>query len=144
MKRLIILLAMAIPMCLAAADVKNGATRFLGVWQQVQTSQSDGHVMLLPVWKVMQSDGSFCTFLIANQNGQSIITNQGRFEVKNDSILVESVLGSITDPELVGKNNTLTYHFKDKDSVHVSYRMPGASREGHEDWVRVKLEMPKQ
>ena len=100
--------------------------------------------MLLPVWKVMQSDGSFCTFLIANQNGQSIITNQGRFEVKNDSILVESVLGSITDPELVGKNNTLTYHFKDKDSVHVSYRMPGASREGHEDWVRVKLEMPKQ
>ena len=143
MKRLIILLAMAIPMCLAA-DVKNGATRFLGVWQQVQTSQSDGHVMLLPVWKVMQSDGSFCTFLIANQNGQSIITNQGRFEVKNDSILVESVLGSITDPELVGKNNTLTYHFKDKDSVHVSYRMPGASREGHEDWVRVKLEMPKQ
>ena len=100
--------------------------------------------MLLPVWKVMQSDGSFCTFLIANQNGQSIITNQGRFEVKNDSILVESVLGSITDPELVGKNNMLTYHFKDKDSVHVSYRMPGASREGHEDWVRVKLEMPKQ
>lgn len=144
MKRLIILLAMAIPMCLAAADVKNGATRFLGVWQQVQTSQSDGHVMLLPVWKVMQSDGSFCTFLIANQNGQSIITNQGRFEEKNDSILVESVLGSITDPELVGKNNMLTYHFKDKDSVHVSYRMPGASREGHEDWVRVKLEMPKQ
>lgn len=144
MKRLIILLAMAIPMCLAAADVKNGATRFLGVWQQVQTSQSDGHVMLLPVWKVMQSDGSFCTFLIANQNGQSIITNQGRFEVKNDSILVESVLGSITDPELVGKNNMLTYHFKGNDSVHVSYRMPGASREGHEDWVRVKLEMPKQ
>lgn len=144
MKRLIILLAMAIPMCLTAADVKDGATRFLGVWQQVQTSQSDGHVMLLPVWKVMQSDGSFCTFLIANQNGQSIITNQGRYEVKNDSILVESVLGSITDPELVGKNNTLTYHFKDKDSVHVSYRMPGASREGHEDWVRVKLEMPKQ
>ena len=125
---------------LASAD--NGKD-LQGIWQQVQTSCTDGHTMLLPVWKVMQADGTFCTFLIANQSGQSIITNEGRYEVKDDSTVVEQVTGSITDPELVGTHNKLTYTFKGKDAMHVSYRMPGASRDGHEDWVRVKLEMPK-
>ena len=144
MKRLLLILAMATPLGLVAAGNENKPKHPLtGVWQQMQTSQSDGHAMLLPVWKVMQADGTFCTFLIANQTGQSIITNQGRYEVTSDSTLVETVSGSITDPELVGKGNRLTYTFKNKDTMHVSYRMPGASHDGHEDWVRVKLELPK-
>ncbi len=127
---------------LTAAHADN-ANDLVGVWQQVQTSKTDGHVMQLPVWKVMQADGSFCAFLIANQQGQSIITNQGRYSVENDSVLTEHIEGSITDPELVGKGNRIAYRFEGKDKLHISYRMPGASHDGHEDWVRVKLEMPE-
>lgn len=145
MKRLFTLFVMVLAwgtMAWASSD-KEANRHFVGVWQQVQTSHADGHLMLLPVWKVMQADGTFCTFLIANQNGQSIITNQGSYTVTNDSIVVEHITGSITDPALVGKGNRLTYHFNGRDKVHVSYRMPEASRAGHEDWVRVKLEMPE-
>lgn len=145
MKRLLLLLSMMAPLGIMASShtEKDNAHKFIGVWQQVQTSKSDGHAMLLPVWKVMQSDGTFCTFLIANESGQSIITNQGRYTVSNDSIVVEHITGSITDPALVGKDNNLTYHFKTHDKLHVSYHMPEASRAGHEDWIRVKLEMPR-
>ena len=147
MKRLFPLLAMMSVtiglMGSTLADSKESVKHLVGVWQQVQKSKTDGHIMLLPVWKVMQSDGTFCTFLIANQSGQSIITNQGRYTMTNDSVVVEHITGSITDPELVGKGNHLTYHFKGKDEVRVSYRISEASREVHENWIRVKLEMPK-
>ena len=65
-----------------------------GVWQQVQVSKHDGHTIHLPVWKVMQNDGTFCTFLIASQKGTCIITNEGRYEVTSDSTFVEYVTGS--------------------------------------------------
>ena len=144
MKKTFFLLAALLPAALCATSSHDNATDLIGVWQQVQTSKTDGHLMQLPVWKVMQKDGTFCTFLIANEHGQSVITNQGRFTVVNDSTVTEHINGSITDPELVGKENRITYHFDGKDKIHVSYRMPGATRDGQEDWVRVKLEMPRR
>ena len=99
--------------------------------------------MQLPVWKVLQSDGRFCTFLIANQIGQSIITNQGTYQRTDETTCVEHIEGSITDPELVGKQNTLTLQFKSDDLLEVTYRIPGATRDGHEVWRRVKLELPQ-
>lgn len=52
-----------------------------GIWQQVQVSKTDGHTMLLPVWKVLRSDGTFSTFLIVNRSGQSVITNEGTYKM---------------------------------------------------------------
>lgn len=115
-----------------------------GVWQQVQVSKHDGHTIHLPVWKVMQNDGTFCTFLIASQKGTCIITNEGRYEVTSDSTFVEYVTGSITDPSLIGRGNKITYHFSERDKIEVSYRLPGAKRDGRETWVRVKLEVPEE
>lgn len=118
--------------------------KLVGVWQQVQRDAQNGRQMNLPVWKVLQADGTFCVFLIADKSGQCIITNEGRYEVKNDSSLVERVTGSITDPSLVGIGNELTYKFIGKDEMHVTYRMPSATTDANETWVRVKLEWPKQ
>ena len=100
MKQLLFLLALVLPLGLCAAAEKDNPT-LVGVWQQVQQSKGDGHLMQLPVWKVMQSDGQFCTFLIANQGGQSIMTSQGSYTVTGDNTCVEHITGSITDPELV-------------------------------------------
>lgn len=143
MKRILLFLALFLPLCLGAKTDNNKA-KLVGVWQQVQKSTTDSHLMLLPVWKVIQADGSFCTFLIANQSGMSILTNQGTYQVTSDSTCVEAVKGSITDPELIGKFNTLTFHFVSDDLLEVSYRIPGASRDGHETWRRVKLELPAE
>lgn len=139
--KIFLLLTLIIPASLNAQKVQTVIT---GVWQQVQHAKSDGHLMKLPVWKVMQNDGTFCTFLIANESGQSIITNQGRYEQTNDSTVTEHITASITDPELVGKSNTLTFRLRDTDHMAVSYCVPGSSRTNHETWVRVKLEMPDE
>ena len=87
MKQLLFLLALVLPLGLCAAAEKDNPT-LVGVWQQVQQSKGDGHLIQLPVWKVMQSDGQFCTFLIANQVGQSIMTNQGSYTVTSDNTCV--------------------------------------------------------
>lgn len=117
---------------------------FAGVWQQTQVAGEDGHTMRLPVWKVLQNDGTFCTFLIANQMAQTIITNAGTYEVASENSYKEHITGSITDPGLVGHTNDLTYSFDGPDKLTIVYTMPGAEREAVETWVRVKLEFPQQ
>lgn len=138
----ILFLALLAPLSMNA-DTQKPQKQLAGIWQQIQKSNKEDRIMRLPVWKVMQNDLSFCTFLIANQDGQSIITNKGTYKMTSDSTYVEHINGSITDPKLVGRDNVITYEFKGDDTLHISYQMPGASKRGHETWVRVKLEYPE-
>ena len=114
-----------------------------GIWQQTQLDPQSGRMINLPVWKVLENDGSFHVFLIADAKCQCIITNQGKYSIKSDSTFVEHVTASITDANLVGRNNTITYHFDGDDKMNVTYQMPYASSQAKETWIRVKLEMPK-
>lgn len=114
-----------------------------GIWQQVQQDPQTHKSINLPVWKVLENDGTFHVFLIADAKCQCIITNQGRYELKSDSTFTERITGSITDANLVGRSNTITYHFDGQDKMNISYQMPGATTKTNETWVRVKLEMPK-
>lgn len=139
-----ILLAMSL-LCMTLSANANSAKKntLVGIWQQVQFDSKAGHFINLPVWKVLENDGSFHVFLIADPKCQCIITNQGKYTVKTDSTFVEHVTGSITDATLVGRNNTITYHFDGQDKMRVTYQMPSATSKAEETWVRVKLEMPK-
>lgn len=114
-----------------------------GIWQQVQLDSQSNKAIHLPVWKVLENDGTFHVFLIADAKCQCIITNQGLYEVKSDSTFSERITGSITDANLVGRSNTITYHFDGPDKMNISYQIPGAASQTNETWVRVKLEMPK-
>lgn len=40
----------------------------------------------------------------------------------NDSTIVEHITGSITDPQLMGKDNQLIFHLADNDTLQVSYK----------------------
>ena len=39
-------------------------------------------------------------------------------------------------------DNVISYRFKGPDRLEVHYQIPGATHEGRETWVRVKLQMP--
>ncbi len=97
MKKLLFLLLAAPLMGLQVMADSVKPESLEGIWQQVQVSKTDGHTMLLPVWKVLRSDGTFSTFLIVNRSGQSVITNEGTYKMVNDSTIVEHITGSITD-----------------------------------------------
>ena len=144
MKKLLFLLLAAPLMGLQVMANSVKPESLEGIWQQVQVSKTDGHTMLLPVWKVLRSDGTFSTFLIVNRSGQSVITNEGTYKMVNDSTIVEHITGSITDPQLMGKDNQLIFRLADNDTLQVSYKMPGHTREAHEKWIRVKLERPRK
>ncbi len=143
MKYLLATLLLAPALLAHGAEPQKRQPKLPGIWQQMQKSENGGHFIKLPVWKVLQNDGTFCTFLIANKKGQSIITNEGRYEIVSDTVVNEHVTGSITNPELVGKDNRITYRFVGIDRIDITYRLPNAPADGHETWQRVKLELPE-
>lgn len=138
-----LLLALLVPL-FAYAQTETSQVRLAGVWQQLGQPEDNRPPMRLPVWKVMQNDGSFCTFLIANQEAQSIITNQGTYRLTSDSTVTEHITGSITDPGIVGKDNVIRFQTRGNDLIQITYRTSAAEQETTETWVRVKLEMPRQ
>lgn len=142
MKQLLFILCFLTSLGLSA-DTQKKRAALTGLWQQVGVDPHDGRQMRLPVWKVLQEDGHFFIFLIANQHAQSIITNRGTYKPATDSTYVEHITGSITNTEMVGRSNTITYRFLDKDRIEVSYNLPEAPGVARETWVRVKLELPK-
>lgn len=127
--------------CVLPANAQK-SHKLVGVWQQVQATEGGEHEINLPVWKVVQSDGRFCTFLIANKEGKSIQTTNGTYKITSETTYEEHIVGSITDPDLIGKSNKITYEFDGKDRITIRYTLPGRQREGVEQWVRVKLEIP--
>lgn len=143
MKKFLLTLALLAPLSMSAEPTKKKG-ELAGIWQQVDTNEQDGNMMRLPVWKVLQKDGSFCVFLIAGKSGQSIIANQGTYAQTSDSTYTERLTGSITNDELVGKENTIVYHFASKDRLLVKYQLPGSKVTAVETWVRVKLEYPEE
>lgn len=100
MKKVLSLLVLLFPLMLNAAPTTK-KVKLEGVWQQVQPATETTPEMKLPVWKVMQNDGTFCTFLIANKKAQCVITNEGTFRLTSDSTFVEHINGTIVNPDLI-------------------------------------------
>ena len=142
MKKVLSLLVLLFPLMLNAAPTTK-KVKLEGVWQQVQPATETTPEMKLPVWKVMQNDGTFCTFLIANNKAQCVITNEGTFRLTSDSTFVEHINGTIVNPDLIGKNNKITIVAAEKDRIQITYRLLPDGGEGKETWIRVKLEIPE-
>lgn len=143
MKRALLLYALLAPLSLCATVNKKTTNQLTGIWQQIQTaSPQDKRIIHLPVWKVLQSDGTFTIFLITDKTGQCIIAHEGRYNVTSDSTVVEHVTGSVINSAFVGLSNNITYHFVGKDQLNITYQLPGATCSSTESWVRVKLEYP--
>ena len=142
MKKVLSLLVLLFPLMLNAAPTTK-KVKLEGVWQQVQPATETTPEMKLPVWKVMQNDGTFCTFLIANNKAQCVITNEGTFRLTSDSTSVEHINGTIVNPDLIGKNNKITIVAAEKDRIQITYRLQPDGGESKETWIRVKLEIPE-
>ena len=142
MKKVLSLLVLLFPLMLNAAPTTK-KVKLEGVWQQVQPATETTSEMKLPVWKVMQNDGTFCTFLIANKKAQCVITNEGTFRLTSDSTFVEHINGTIVNPDLIGKNNKITIVAAEKDRIQITYRLQPDGGESKETWIRVKLEIPE-
>ncbi|MDO4930434.1 MAG: DUF4488 domain-containing protein [Bacteroidales bacterium] len=142
MKKFLTILFVAFCSCTGVLVAQTDASSLVGVWQQHQlTTDELGNPHLTPVslWKVMTADGSFYTFLIASKDAVAVKTNEGTYKLVGDSVIEESVTASMTAPAIVGNVNTLYYEQPHPDVLHVSYRLPKATRDAKEYWVRVKL-----
>lgn len=146
MKRILFLTLVMAVFCIGIVHAQQTADkRLYGVWQQEQTARDNNgkqRIIHLPVWKVIEGNGTFYTFLIAGRDGRSMKMNEGTWTGVSDSIITEHVNRSLTAPQLNGCDNTIRYHFVDTNLIKIVYRLPNATRDAHETWRRVTMELP--
>lgn len=135
------LLTLFFALCLCLGIQAQNMHPLMGIWQQ-QSQDRDGRVINLPVWKLIQGDGTFCTMLIINRDAKTIKSMEGTYAITSDSTYIESVSKGIFNPELNGKASTLRYKFLTPDQVVITYQMPNQLTATSEIWGRVKLEAP--
>lgn len=128
-------------LCLALGLAAQSRHPLMGVWQQ-QTQQGGGRIVNLPVWKLIQGDGTFCTMLIVNTEAKTIKSMEGTYTITSDSTYAEHVAVNVFNPELNDKESTLHYKFLTPDQLIITYQLPGALTPGSEIWKRVKIETP--
>lgn len=146
MKRKIVLLACLITLIAAnqlqAQPIQN---KLIGVWQMCYPKTTDGatRMVYMPVWKNINDDGTFCTFMWQNGQNSAVITNRGSYKVETNNQYTEYVAETSTSPRIAQKENKLTFNFHGNDLLEVSYRIPGANEDGIELWKRIKVDSPE-
>ena len=133
-----------LPLCLLAlAPIAAFAQQhpLMGLWQlQVQDGRHGKlQLMDVPVWKSIDGDGTFRTFMIG-ERAHCFITQSGTYAIRSDSTYAEQVLENTFDPEMVGVVNVLTYTLFDDNMLVVSFMSKGEQQ--YEMWRRVVSEQP--
>ena len=137
LKQLLPLLLLALsPLALSAQQHP-----LMGLWQlQVQDGRRGKMQMMdVPVWKSIDGDGTFRTFMLG-EKAHCFITQTGTYAIRSDSTYAEQILENTFDAEAVGTVNMLTYSIVNKDMLVVSYVQRGETQ--YEMWRRVVAETP--
>lgn len=102
------------------ADEKNP---FVGIWQFCYVADSgsvEKNVVLLPIFKIVREDGTYTAIFgqICSTGGEKSrlhtpvsISQQGRYEIKNDSIYHEQIDRHYMSPAMEKTTTVLKYKF---------------------------------
>lgn len=115
----------------------------VGVWQMGGELKMGENVRtyFFPTMKVYNEDGTF--FVIrCLEKGPFIITLYGNYKLGKDGKFTEYIVGSISDPGLVGTKTDLEYSLeKDNNKLEIRYKLAGTDNWSSETWVRVISKM---
>lgn len=125
------------------AQQKITSADLVGLWQTTVKDKYGG-THYASMFKEMFADGTFHLFMQTSEGDARpfVITNRGTYTVLNDTTIREHINASVTNGDVIGRDNDLTVSISDnKKMLYVTYYMPGSPDQGREVWVRV--EMPK-
>lgn len=110
-----------------------------GIWQFCLLEQkADGyHLKLLPVMKFLSPDQTFVNVLAANN--RIVVTNQGTYTVKSETLYVEEILKTAYTNIIPGTRNDISYEFLHDRLMKVSFfiGLTEGNGLGSEFWYRV-------
>lgn len=143
MKRFITLMtSVLIGLSLCAKEPQDMSKyKLCGIWQNCYISVEDNKpvVHFTPYMKALNSDGKFVNMGLATGGRCCFITTMGEWSVSSDSdsVYVEHINRSITEPGITGRDNKIHFHMQGDDFVVLKYKIPGNQQWGTEYWVRV-------
>lgn len=111
-----------------------------GFWQLCTFQKDDkGEVALhlAPVLKCFSADGAYTTLITKTTAGGSLISETGRVEKLNDSVLVLTPR-SMRHNELQSKPDTVTFHLQGAQWIVIDCKEDGEATSNHEIWMRLR------
>lgn len=118
----------------------------VGVWQMGGELKMGENVRtyFFPTMKVYNEDGTF--FVMRSlEKGPFIITLYGNYELGKDGKFTEYVIGSMSDPKIVGTKTDLEYTLEnDNNKLEIRYKLATADKWASETWVRVISKLPSK
>lgn len=118
--------------------------KLAGIWQQVQRNSADQTLVYLPVWRVMQGDGHFLSFVIAKPNAPAFLIMEGNFHsAKRDGLFLQRIHKSLTNPELEGLEIPIEYVLIEPNLMEIRYMIPSQDKPIVESWERIQMKVPE-
>ena len=118
--------------------------KLAGIWQQVYKKTADQELVYLPVWRVMQGDGHFLSFVIAKPNAPAFLIMEGNFHsAKRDGLFMQKVMKSLTNPELEGLEIAIEYTLLEPNLMEIRYMLPNQDNPIVESWQRIQMKVPE-
>ncbi len=119
----------------------------VGIWQMVlpaNVSNTDFSLRYLPVFKVLNSDGTFCNMQFPGQGRRALFNQEGTYVIDTDSTYTERIVKS-PHADYKGISNPLKYKVtEDKKMLFTQYWNPTAEEWMPEMWLRVETPEGKE
>lgn len=141
MKRFItLMMSVLVGMSLFAKEPKDMSKyKLCGIWQNcyISIEKNKPVVHFTPYMKALNSDGKFVNMGLETGSRCCFIATMGEWSMVSDSVYVEHIDRSITDPGITGRDNKIYFRMQGDDFVVLKYKIPGNKNWGTEYWVRV-------
>lgn len=110
-----------------------------GVWQlSIPSSRGDeATVNFIPVWKIYYPDGQFAVMAWKSEKESAYITNHGTYTLEGDSVIVENVAYSSTNPQITGQQNRISTEYIGNDCMLAKLYVQSTGARWEELWKRM-------
>ncbi len=138
-------------MCAYSQDKTEAQHPLVGIWQMfIPVKADDGNrIIMQPIFKIIKNDGTYTVMagevVSTRINGNNVpnlpfvITQEGRYEIKNDSTYHEQIDKHYSNPLMEHTTSIINFSFGDtaKQFIHINVTSPATNFKGSEIWHRV-------
>ncbi len=113
-----------------------------GTWQMVVAIKGEQNQLLfryLPLFKILNANGTFCNLQIDLRSGRAHFNQEGRFNIQTDSTYIEHIEKS-PHASYAGIESPMKYKFIPEEKVLLTqYFNPDTKQWIPEMWIRVEI-----
>jgi hypothetical protein len=145
-KTFLSLIAVLAVFALTAQNHVPASKSMVGIWRQTGAMTTSGELVNVRtgIYKVINPDGTFYTFITWGADGSNAPTEiglYGTYKITSDSTCTEHIVKHATSPEMNGTDSFMKSKLVDENTLLVQWK--SGERWVKESWSRLQMGKPK-